>query len=143
MSFPTLRLSIVSQERRLLETEAAQVTLPGSDGEMTVLPKHVALFTQLKPGELRYRTEPNAPDNVLVVSPGFADISPDNTVTVMVDSAVAEREISVEKAQQAIRHAQATMEQTRDQRELLMAEASLKRAMLELNLAEKSQRRRY
>ncbi|MEZ5430673.1 MAG: F0F1 ATP synthase subunit epsilon [Verrucomicrobiales bacterium] len=47
-------LNIVTPERRTFSDSVDQVVLPGSEGEMGVLPGHAALVTTLKPGELRY-----------------------------------------------------------------------------------------
>ncbi|EKD43357.1 MAG: hypothetical protein ACD_72C00323G0003 [uncultured bacterium] len=58
----------------------------------------------------------------------------------MVDSGVLDRNISLEKAQTAIKAAQETMEKTQDQRELMMAEASLRQAMMEVKVAQKTKK---
>ncbi len=130
-----MRLQVVSQERKLLDTEVESVTAPTTEGEITILARHIALFTTLDTGELRYVE--NGVTHELVVSPGFLTMSPQNEVTVMVDSAVLAREISVQKAEEAITAAQETMKYSEDRRELIMAEASLRRAMLEIKVAQK------
>lgn len=130
-----MRLQVVSQERKLLDTEVDSITAPATEGEITILARHIPLFTTLSTGELRYVE--NGTTHTLVVSQGFLTISPQNEVTVMVDSAVLAREISVQKAQEAIDAAQETMKYSQDRRELIMAEASLRRAMLEIKVAQK------
>jgi F-type H+-transporting ATPase subunit epsilon len=133
-----IKLSIITQSKVLTETEADQVTAPTTEGEITVLPGHVPLMSRLQTGELRYK---NGKEEVtFVVSKGFIDISPNNEISVLVDSAVHEREISVEKAQAAMKAAQETMSQTTNQHEMLMAEASLKRALLEIRVAQRTKR---
>jgi F-type H+-transporting ATPase subunit epsilon len=133
-----LKLSIITQSKILTETEADQVTAPTTEGEITVLPGHVPLMGRLQTGELRYT---NGKEEVIfVVSKGFIDISPNNEINILVDSAVHEREISLEKAQDAVKAAQETMSQSVNQHELLMAEASLKRALLEIRVAQKTKR---
>lgn len=131
-------LTVVSQEEQLLKTKVDQITAPTTEGEITVLPRHIALFSKLQDGELRY-LEDNV-ENSLVISSGFITVSPDSEVTVMVDSAKLARDISLEKAEEAVQAAKETMTRTSDQRELLMAEASLKRAMLEIRIAQKSKK---
>ena len=134
----TLQLVIVSAERKLLEADVEAVTAPTSTGEVTILPGHIPLLTRLQTGELVY-TEKNRPYSV-VISQGFMDITPTGQVTVMVDNAVHEREISLDKAQKAVEEANQTVISTADRRELLMAEASLKRAMLEVRVAQKTKK---
>jgi F-type H+-transporting ATPase subunit epsilon len=131
-------LHIVSQEKELLSVEVESVSLPTVEGEITVLNKHVPLFSPLKTGELVYRIE--GQEHIVVVSEGFVNVSPKGEVTVMVDSGILARDISVSKAEQAVKDAHETMEKTQDQRELIMAEASLRQAMMEIKVAQKSKK---
>ena len=133
-------LTVVSQEEQLLKTKVDQITAPTVEGEITILPRHIALFSKLKTGELRYLED--SEEHSLVISSGFITVSPDSEVTVMVDSATLDRNISISTAEEAVKAAKETMTKTSDQRELLMAEASLKRAMLEIRIAQKSKKSR-
>ncbi len=131
-------LTVVSQEKQLLKIEVEQITAPTTVGEITILPRHIALFSKLKTGELKYLIHQQ--EHSLVISSGFITVSPNSEVTVMVDTATLARDISITKAQQAIADAKETITHTSDRRELLMAEASLKRAMLEIRVGQKSKR---
>jgi len=51
----TMKLVIVTPERQLLSFEVSEVTLPGAEGELGVLPGHAPLITELGIGELTYR----------------------------------------------------------------------------------------
>jgi F-type H+-transporting ATPase subunit epsilon len=136
MATPKLKLTIISQERQLLSTEVEMITAPTADGEITILPGHIPLLSRLQTGELRFKN--GDIENTFVVSKGFIDVAPQNEVVVLADSAVEAREISIEKAEAAVRAAHETMSKTTDQRELMMAEASLKRALLEIKVAQKT-----
>lgn len=133
-----LTLIVVSQERELLRQQVDSVTAPAQTGEVTILPQHVPLFTPVQLGELIYRV--GSESHSVVVSKGFMDVGPDNTVTVMVDAAVHDRDISMEKAQQAVAAAKQALISPRDREELIMAEASLRRALLEMRVAQKSKK---
>ncbi len=133
-----ITLIVVSQEKQLLSTEVESITLPATEGEMTVLPGHIPMFSPLQPGILTYR---NGKDEAqIVVSKGFLDVGPDSQVTVIVDTAVHARDISLEKAEAAMRAAHETMKNTQNRQELLMAEASLKQALLEIKVAQATRR---
>ncbi|OGJ38895.1 MAG: ATP synthase F1 subunit epsilon [Candidatus Pacebacteria bacterium RIFOXYB1_FULL_39_46] len=134
----TFPLHIVSQERKLVSVEVESVSIPTSEGEITILADHIPLFTKVKTGELVYRQGSEIVS--VVVSNGFMNVSPEGEVKVMVDSGVLDRNISLEKAQTAIKAAQETMEKTQDQRELMMAEASLRQAMMEVKVAQKTKK---
>ena|SRR5258708_2404728 len=138
MTAPTLRLTIITQDRELLSEDVESVTVPTTEGEITVLPQHIPLFARLQVGELVYRI--NSTSHSVVVSRGFIEVSPDSKVTIMADVAAHEREIVLEKAEAAVHAAQETMKQTVDQHELMMADAELKRALLEVKVAQKTRR---
>jgi F-type H+-transporting ATPase subunit epsilon len=133
-----LHLLVVSQEKRLIDEQVSSITAPASEGEITILPDHIPLFTPLSPGELIYRIDKE--ELSLVVSKGFIDVGPDSTVTIMVDSATHARDISVQKAEEAIQRAKETIVQSKDQRELMLAEASLKLALLEIKVAQRTKK---
>lgn len=135
-----INLTIVSQEKELVSTQADSLTVPTTEGEITVLPGHIPLFTQLQTGELIYRS--GKEESSFVVTKGFMDIGPNNTIVVMADMAVDARNISLQKAEAAMEAAQKTMQTTSDRRELLLAEASLKQAMWEIKVAQKTHRTR-
>lgn len=133
-----LQLNIVTADRQLVDQPVLAVNAPAVTGEITVLPDHVPLLSKLQLGELRYQTEEGWQS--LVISQGFLNVQPDNKVTVMVDTGIHQRDISVEQAQQAIDQAHQTLEHSQDRRELLLAEASLKKAMLEIKVAQKTKK---
>jgi F-type H+-transporting ATPase subunit epsilon len=133
-----LTLRIISQEKKLLEEIVDKVSLPSTEGEITILPHHAALLSQVETGSLRFTQDGHEQD--VVIAKGFVDVNPSGVVTVLVDSAIYARDISMEKVQKAIEEAQATMANSQDQRELMMAEASLRLAMLELKVAQKTKR---
>ncbi|MBP7875418.1 ATP synthase F1 subunit epsilon [Candidatus Woesebacteria bacterium] len=135
-----LHLKIVSQERELLDTTVDQITLPTAEGEITVLPGHISLVSRLQPGELQYVNDRKS--QIVVVSRGFLTIAPGNEVTVMVDSAVEEREISLVAAEKAVKRAEEIIKLSGDERERLKAEAELRWALIQLNIAERSKRSR-
>lgn len=132
-------LTVVSQERQLLKTQVEQITAPTVMGEITVLPEHIGLFSKLETGELKYLID--GKEESLVISDGFITVSPDSTVTVMVDTAKFARDISMQKAEEAVKAAKEAIKASpEDRRELLMAEASLKRALLEIRIAQRSKK---
>lgn len=134
----TLKLRVVSQEKELLAEVVDSITIPTAAGEITVLPGHIPLFSRVKLGVMTYRL--GKAEHFLVVSDGFLDITADYQVMVMVDGGVLDRDISAQKAELAIKAAHETMTKTVDQRELMMAEASLRLAMLEIQMSQRTKR---
>ena len=47
-----IKLKIITPERLVLEEVVDQVTLPGSEGEITILPDHIPLVTGIASGDV-------------------------------------------------------------------------------------------
>jgi F-type H+-transporting ATPase subunit epsilon len=127
-------LRVVSVERSLFEGEVEFMIANGADGELGVLARHAPLMTVLKPGPLRIQETMGGPEELLFVGGGFLEVLPDR-VTVLADTAERAEEISIERAEQARRHAQeklagtlSTAEEVEFQQALAMAEARLRLA---------------
>ena len=128
-----IQLTIITQEKQLLDVVVDQITVMTTSGEITVLPNHIPLFTRLQTGELIYKQK-GIPHSV-IVSGGFLDVSPDSKITVLADTASLESDITLAKAEEAKRKAEDSMAQKTDRRNFMIAEASLRKALLELKVA--------
>jgi F-type H+-transporting ATPase subunit epsilon len=91
-----LQLVVVTPERKVVETEADEVELPGSEGYLGILPGHTALITLLKPGVLSFKRAGRS--QAYAVAEGFAEILADR-VSVLVDSAEGGPEIDAASAE--------------------------------------------
>ncbi|MDQ6802250.1 MAG: ATP synthase F1 subunit epsilon [Acidobacteriota bacterium] len=89
-------LTVVTRERKIIETDAVELVLPAYDGEIGVLPGHTPLLALLKVGIMRYRT--NGESHSLVISWGFVEVLPER-VTVMAETARLPQEIDAAAAQ--------------------------------------------
>lgn len=133
-------LQVVSQEKELLNAEVEAVTATTVEGEITILYDHVPLISQLTAGELRYQQQGQWQS--IAVSPGFLTMSPDNLLTVIVDSAIHARDISLQTAETAVKRARQMISSSQDRAELIRAEASLRLALIEVQLAQRSRKTR-
>jgi F-type H+-transporting ATPase subunit epsilon len=133
-----LHLTIITQEKPLLTEDVSQVTVPSADGELTILPGHIPLFTRVQVGELRYKAaQKDAKEVIVVVSNGFLDVAPNNMVTILTDSASHERDITLAQAEDAKKRAEDAMKNRTDERNFIIAEASLRKALMEIRVAQK------
>ncbi len=85
-----LRLRVVTPTRLAVDTEVTELTAPGSEGQMGVLPSHVTFLGQLDVGLLRY-TEGGTSKQVIVHG-GYAEVI-DDVVTILADHAEFPEEI--------------------------------------------------
>jgi F-type H+-transporting ATPase subunit epsilon len=127
----TIRCEIVSQDRMVFEGDVDIVVLPGSAGEMGILPHHAPLLTTLKYGLIKVRKQGD--EQVFTVAGGVAEVQPD-VVTVLADAAENIEEIDVARAEQARQRAQDVLEKgiPQDTDAYLAIEAALRRSNLRL-----------
>ena len=106
MALPThLTLEIVTPERPLVQETVNEVTLPGVQGELGILPGHTPLLTVLKVGILSYRKGDER--SYVAIAHGFAEALADR-VTVLAQMAERAEEIDVTKARAAQERAAST-----------------------------------
>ncbi len=92
------QLEIVTPEKKVVETQAEEIQIPGKNGYLGVLPGHAPLITELSVGEITYRE--NSTEQHLAVAWGFAEVLP-NKVTILAESAERPSEIDVARARKA------------------------------------------
>ncbi|HMK64701.1 MAG TPA: F0F1 ATP synthase subunit epsilon [Thermodesulfobacteriota bacterium] len=133
-----IQLEVVTPDR-LVTSEAVDIVMAmGALGEFGILANHIPFLTPLQPGELRFRK-----DNQLehmVVTGGFAEVS-NNKVTILAEAAEKAKEIDLDRARRAKERAEKRLAQAKSEAvDYVRAEAALKRALLRLNIAEKTSR---
>ena len=101
---PTMKLEIVTAERLVYEDQVNAVVAPGIEGQLGILPRHVALLTTLQPGELTIRKD-GEEDVYMAISGGFLEVM-NNRVVVLADTAERVDEIDERRAEEAMRRAQ-------------------------------------
>ncbi len=127
-----LHVQIVSQEGPIFEEQAADIViLPGSEGEMGILPHHAALLTTLNFGELRVRK--GQAEESFIVYGGVAEVRPDRVI-VLADTAQSTYEVDEARAAEAIRHAGQLMKEGLPADRLASAAQSLRRAEVQENV---------
>src|SRR5947209_2388194 len=104
----TLKLEIVTPEEKIYSEDVDMVTLPGTEGDLGVYPKHVPVLTTLKPGELRVVKDGR--ETAMAVGEGFVEIKTDG-VSVLTDMALDPEKIDLAEAEKAVERAQAAMKE--------------------------------
>jgi F-type H+-transporting ATPase subunit epsilon len=94
----TFQLEIVTPEKKVVDTTAEEIQIPGKNGYLGVLPGHAPLITELAVGEITYRD--GSTEQRLAVAWGFAEVLPDK-VTILAETAERPTEIDVARAQKA------------------------------------------
>ena len=112
------QLDIVTPEKTIFSDTVDDVYLPGSEGEMGILPMHAALVAPLQPGELRYLKDGKVEE--LAVGEGFVEVANDK-VAVLIDLAIGEDAIDEAKVEEAMKRAQDALDGVADDHEAMAA----------------------
>ena len=136
-----MQLDVITPEKTIYSGEIDELALNTADGEIAILPHHVNLFTKIMPGEMIIKV--NKKDQYLAVTGGFLEVT-ENKVTVLADYAVKADEIEVEKAIAAQKRAEDVIKRKKEgvsERDFANAQADLRRALLELHVANRRRRK--
>jgi F-type H+-transporting ATPase subunit epsilon len=134
-----IRCEIVSQDRIVYEGDADMVILPGTEGEMGILPHHAPLLSTLKLGVIKVRAA--GEEKIFTVAGGVAEVQPE-IITVLADAAENVDEIDIDRAQAARRRAEELLAKGLpvDTDAYLKIEAALRRSNLRLEAAKRYRR---
>ena len=127
----TLKLEIVTPEATVYSQEVEYVILTGVEGQMTVLPQHSRLMTQLVPGEMVVRR--GGQDEFLAVGEGIVQVTSES-VAVLTAMAVAAANIDEVKAEEARRRAEARLKEKLSTEEVASVNASLARSLAQIQV---------
>jgi F-type H+-transporting ATPase subunit epsilon len=128
-----IRCEIVSQDRVVYQGDVDMVILPGTGGEMGILPHHAPVLTTLKYGVVKVRRAGS--EQIFAVAGGVAEVQPD-LITVLADAAENVEEIDVKRAEFARKRAEEALTKgvPAESDALLSVEAALRRSNLRLDV---------
>jgi F-type H+-transporting ATPase subunit epsilon len=127
----TIQVEVVSAEEQIYSGPAEFVVLPGSVGELGILPGHTPLLTEIRPGAVRIRIPGQAEDELVFVQGGFLEVQPHH-VTVLADTAIRAKDLDEKAALEAKRLAEEAMQNKTSREEIAQAEGELATALAQL-----------
>jgi F-type H+-transporting ATPase subunit epsilon len=102
----TLQVELVAVERMIWSGEASMVIARTTEGELGVLPGHAPLLGELAPGGVVTIHQESGEDLVVAAHGGFLSVT-ERGVSILAETAELSKEIDVERAQEALRRAEA------------------------------------
>ena len=132
----TLKLEIVTPEKVAYSDDVDGVVIPGTEGEMGVLPMHIPLMTMIHPGEIVVSKGNDR--KYLAVGEGFVTID-QTSVKVLTDMAIEWEAIDESAAEAAVKRAEEAMAR---KHELGSEEAAAVQVALAKSLAQLHVKRR-
>ncbi len=132
----TIHVEITSQDRTVYSGEADIVVVPGSAGEMGILPHHSPLLSTLKFGVIKVRSKEG--EQIFTVAGGIVEVQPDQ-VTILADAAENVLEIDIHRAEEARKRAEELLSKVipQDTDTYLSLQAALRRSNLRLDAVKK------
>jgi len=95
-----LTLTLCSPDRKLFDRKPVkEVTIPGFEGEIQVLPEHGRMVGTLETGILSYRGEDGG-ETIAAISSGFFEVADDH-VMVLAETLELNQEVDRERAKRA------------------------------------------
>jgi F-type H+-transporting ATPase subunit epsilon len=133
-----IHLEIVTPSKRVFEGDVDEVIVPGSEGELGILPHHAPLISTLGQGALRLKRGDQ--EELFAIFGGFVQVRPDRVV-VLAETANLASEIDLERARHAREEAEKLLEGGfAEQEDLDAARAALQRALIRIRIAERQPR---
>ena len=134
----TFRLEIVTAERLIFADDVNEVVAWGVQGQLGIFPHHAPLMTMLQPGDLLIRKDNE--EQYLAITGGFLEVRPDKVI-ILADACERAEEIDIARAEAAKRRAEETLKQRLPGVDTAGAEATLRRSLVRLKVAERRRRR--
>ncbi len=131
----TLTVRVIAPDKTVWDSEAQEVILPSTTGQLGILSGHAPLLTALDAGVMRVRAEKDWMPIALMG--GFAEVE-ENEVTILVNGAERGDAINKEEAGLAYEEAEKRLQSAEngdDLQEKIQAKQSLKRARARLQAA--------
>ena len=141
-----LKLKIVTPEKLILEEQVDQVTIPTTEGELTILPDHISMIASLASGDIVAKT--SGEDIPMAVSGGFVEVKQVNgktEVAILADYAEHVVDITEEAIAKAIARAEELKKQSENKEivDFEHFESELERSLNRVKIADKWRTRKY
>lgn len=122
----TLRLEIVTPERKLYEEDVNMVVVKGVSGELGILPHHIPLVTPLKIAPVKAKK--GNTDEWIAVHGGFMEVRKDKVV-ILAEAAELGKDIDLIRARQAKERAERRLAEKAADIDHKRAELAFQRAL--------------
>ncbi|MBM7618637.1 F-type H+-transporting ATPase subunit epsilon [Bacillus tianshenii] len=130
----TLKVSVVTPDGPVYESDVEMVVARAQSGELGVLPGHIPMVAPLQIGAVRMKKSGSTEQ--VAVSGGFLEVRPDK-VTILAQSAEAAEQIDLTRAEEAKRRAEQRLQSKQDDVDYRRAELALQRAINRINVAKR------
>ncbi len=129
-----IKLKIVTPEKVVLADEVNQVSLNTKMGQITVLPNHIPLVSQLVSGEIIIK-KLDGTEDWMAVSGGFVEVLPEQVI-ILADTAEYAFDIDEARAEEAKQKAEQLLkEKVADSEDYAMVAGKIQKELARLKVA--------
>ena len=132
----TIKVDVVSAEEHIFSGEAELVSLPGTSGELGIMPGHRPLITLIRPGFVRVHVPGEQEPEQIFVAGGVLEVQPEQ-VTDLADTAVRSKDLDEARAKEALAAAEAARASATGSIEIARIEAEIAALAAELAVIRK------
>lgn len=126
----TILLEIVSPLKLVYKHEVESLVVPGSLGQMGILPHHAAIVSGLEIGVVKVKVD--GTEFKMAISGGFLEVA-NNKAVILAETAETEEEIDLKRAEEAKTRAEMRLSKQISETDIQRAELALKRALARIN----------
>lgn len=131
-------LKVVTPKRVIIEEQADSITLPSKSGEITILARHIPLFSLLVDGIIKIKNDNE--EKFFAIGGGYVETD-GQEVTVLVSRAHGQDELDEKSVLEARNKAEKDLSEITDVIERNEAMATLRRSIVDLKLLTKVKRK--
>jgi F-type H+-transporting ATPase subunit epsilon len=132
-----IKLRIITPKQVVLEGEIQSITVPSVEGEITILPKHVNLFSMLNEGVVKIKYEKK--EDYLAIGGGYVETNGEY-VNLLVSRAYGQDVVNQATTEKAIKQAQEMLQKAKTDEERIEAGTLLRRSVVDMKLLKKRKR---
>ncbi|MCX6806702.1 MAG: F0F1 ATP synthase subunit epsilon [Candidatus Berkelbacteria bacterium] len=133
-----LHLKITTPEKVIFEGDVDEVLVPGSNGELGILPNHTHILANLKVGELKIKKE-GTWDHFAIMG-GFVEVGEENNIKILADAAEHAEDIDEAKAMEAKERAESLLKEKREDVKFTEASVMLERSLARIRVAQRKKK---
>lgn len=133
-----LKLKIITPKNIALEKEIDGVTLPSTEGDMTILPRHINLFALLEEGIVHYWAGDDS--EYLAIGGGYVETNGEE-VSLLVSRAYGQESIDQQQTQLAMKDAKERMKSAKSEDARKEISSLLRRSAIDAKLLKKRKKR--
>lgn len=134
MAGSQFHLEIISPDGIIYKEDIDEVSLPTTQGQITVLPHHIPLYAKLEEGEAHIKK--SGKTQIIAILGGMVEVG-SQAVSIITDYAIRAESIELAKAQEAKKRAEDVIKNKEETVDYTLANDELRKSILELNVGMK------